>query len=46
MLVEYLCEQADKMEKQGYTEDEIVQVILNKFDLDEEAVRTMVKFIK
>lgn len=42
MLVEYIVELIDKWEMQGVTEDEMVSRILNQWDLDEEAIRTII----
>jgi len=42
MLVEYIIELIDKWESQGVTEDEMVSRILNQWDLDEAAIRTII----
>ena len=42
MLVEYIIELIDKWEMQGVTEDEMISRILNQWDLDEEAIRTII----
>jgi|TARA_B100000212_G_C27329889_1_gene514094 hypothetical protein len=42
MLVEYIIELIDKWESQGVTEDEMVSRILNQWDLDEQAIRTII----
>lgn len=42
MLVEYIIELIDKWEMQGVTEDEMVSRILNQWDLDEQAIRTII----
>lgn len=42
MLIEYIIELIDKWEMQGITEDEMVSRILNQWDLDEQAIRTII----
>ena len=42
MLVEYIIELIDKWERQGVSEDEMVSRILNQWDLDEQAIRTII----
>jgi hypothetical protein len=46
MLVEYIVELIDKWEKQGVSEDEIVNKLLNRWDLDEEAIRGIINYNK
>ena len=44
MLSEYIIELIDKWESQGVAEDEMVSRILNKWDLDEQTIRTIINF--
>ena len=44
MLSEYIIELIDKWERHGVTEDEMVSLILNKWDLDEQTIRTIINF--
>tara|TARA_B100000963_G_scaffold114224_1_gene99449 strand:- start:16918 stop:17061 length:144 start_codon:yes stop_codon:yes gene_type:complete len=44
MLSEYIIELIDKWERHGVTEDEMVSRILNKWDLDEQTIRTIINF--
>jgi hypothetical protein len=44
MLVEYIVELIDKWESQGVSEDEIVERILNRWDLDEKDIRGIINY--
>ena len=46
MLVEYIVELIDNWEKQGVSEDEIVNRILNRWDFNEKNVRGIIKYHK
>jgi len=44
MLVEYIVELIDKWEMQGFSEDEIVDRILNRWNFDEKDVRGIINY--
>jgi hypothetical protein len=44
MLAEYIVELIDKWEREGVTEDEMVERILNRWDLDEKNIRGIIKY--
>jgi hypothetical protein len=44
MLAEYIIELIDKWEREGVTEDEMVERILNRWDLDEKNIRGIIKY--
>lgn len=46
MLVEYIVELIDKWEKEGLSENEMVNKILTRWDLDEEAIRGIINYNK
>ena len=46
MLVEYIVELIDKWEREGVSEDEIVNRILNRWDFDEKDVRGILNYGK
>jgi len=46
MLVEYIVELIDKWEIQGFSENEIVDKILNRWDFDEKDVRGIINYKK
>lgn len=46
MLVEYIIELIDKWEKQGVSENEIVNRILNRWDFDKKDVKGIIKYHK
>lgn len=44
MLAQYIVELIDKWEREGVTEDEMVERILNRWDLDEKNIRGIIKY--
>ena len=44
MLVEYIVELIDKWEREGLSENEIVNKILTRWDLDEEAIKGIINY--
>ena len=44
MLAEYIVELIDKWEREGITKDEMVERILNRWDLDEKNIRGIIKY--
>jgi len=46
MLVQYIVELIDKWEREGVTENEMVERILNRWDFDEKHVRGIINYGK
>jgi len=46
MLVEYIIELISTWEREGVTEDQIVNRILNRWDFDEKDVRGIINYNK
>ena len=44
MLVEYIVELIDKWEREGLSENEMVNKILTRWDLDEEDIRGIINY--
>ena len=44
MLVQYIVELIDKWEREGVTENEMVERILNRWDLDEKDIRGIINY--
>lgn len=46
MLVQYIVELIDKWEREGVTENEMVERILNRWDFDKKHVRGIINYGK